>query len=98
MQSMLRNLWLALCLLGLLGGCSQVAQFTAADAANAAAIYPPAAGCFDVIGATAMVVGASQSNAGILSAIATKMAFEGVLTNPACAPIVVQALLERIKP
>ena len=86
-----------LILAALLSGCSQLGQLTAADAQNAAAIDPPGAPCYMAIGTTATALGAAQSNAGLLTALATKRALSGDLQSPACAPIEASLLAELLK-
>jgi hypothetical protein len=88
--------FLILFALAAIAGCSQVGQFTAADAKNAAAIDPAGASCYMAIGATATAAGAVQSN-GVLTLLATKRALSSDLQSPACAPIEAGLLAELLK-
>ncbi len=70
-----------------LAGCAPLGKFTAGDAANAAAIDPAAAACYQALGTVATAVGSATADTGILTVVATQRAGQGALQSPACAPV-----------
>lgn len=78
-------------------GCSALGQFTAQDAANAAAIDPAHAACYQAIGAVGTAVGGVTKDTGILTIVATKIAGRTALESAACAPVEAQVLGDLLK-
>jgi hypothetical protein len=92
--AMLLALWL--------GGCTQLGQFTAGDAQNAAAIATAvgdSAGeaCWPVLATTGNALVASGNSVGLLTTLEEKRAVQMALQNPACQPVWVGVLAELLK-
>ena len=70
----------------LVASCSQVGQFTAQDAAQAAKINPANAACYQGFGALGTSIGAT-TQPGVFSLVATDLELQALLANPACQPV-----------
>lgn len=82
-----------------LGACAvtqRVGAVTMQDAQTAAAIDPIDSPCYNAIGTIGSTV-ANANGIGILTAIAVKKSVQGVLANPACAPIEAFVLSEILR-
>lgn len=84
------------------GGCTQVGQYTAADAQRAAAVATAVgdsagAACWPVLATTGSAISAAGDNPGILVGIEEKRAVQMALQNSACDPVWAGALVELLK-
>ena len=84
------------------GGCTQVGQFAAGDAQNAAAIATAvgdSAGeaCWPVLATTGNAFVASGNSVGLLTTLEEKRAVQMALQNAACQPVWAGALAELLK-
>jgi hypothetical protein len=85
-----------------LGGCTQVGQFAAGDAQNAAAIATAvgdSAGeaCWPVLAMTGNAFVASGNSVGLLTTLEEKRAVQMALQNAACQPVWAGVLAELLK-
>lgn len=85
-----------------LGGCTQVGQFAAGDAQNAAAIAAAvgdSAGeaCWPVLATTGNAIVGSGNSTGVLTSLEEKRAVQMALQNAACQPVWAGVLAELLK-
>ena len=85
-----------------LGGCTQVGQFAASDAENAAAIATAVgdsagATCWPVLATAGNAIAATGNSPGVLTTIEEKRALEMAVQTPTCQPVWAGVLAELLK-